>query len=102
MKLEYNKPDAVTDFIDSGDSIYHFTKKEIAIEHILYNKKLKFGNFKQTNDPREYKRRMTSAVGWGWEDEQLQKISEIPNSIDEFIKSSGFLSFCQKNPVTAC
>lgn len=97
MKLKYNSPDTVTQFINCSDSIFHYTKKETAIEHVLNGKKLKFGDFKLTNDPHEYKKRMITPVGWGPIKDHLSKLAEIIIEIDKIIKSSGFLSFCQNN-----
>jgi len=95
MKLNFTQEDDITKLINSNDSIYHFTRKDIAIEYILNQKTLKLGSFSQTNDPQEYRPRMTSAVGWEWEDRHLDKIHEITRAIDKIIKSSGFLSFCE-------
>ncbi len=85
----------LTDFLDSKDSIYHFTTKDTAMEHILNNKSLMLGSFVNTNDPKEYKSKMTSAVGWGWEDRHDLKISKVMSKIDSITKSAGFFSFCE-------
>lgn len=95
MKLRYNSDSEITEFIDSEDALYHFTRKDVAIENILNDNILKLGTFTKSNDPQEYRRRMTSASGWGWEDSHATQIALIANSIDNIIKSSGFLSFCQ-------
>jgi len=95
MKLKHDYEDELTEFISSTDSLYHFTRKDTAIEHILNNQTIRFGDFKLTNDPQEYKQRMTSVVGCGWEDDFLDKIPEITRTIDDIIKSSGFISLCQ-------
>lgn len=96
MKLKYNNNnDEVQRFINNDDSIYHFTQKETAIEYILNNSSLRLGDFKSTSDPQEYKRRMISAGGWGWEGNHSSRVSNITNSIEELISSCGFLSFCQ-------
>lgn len=95
MILRYNHKDEVTDFLSSDDAIYHFTKKETAIEHIWNKNKLMFGSFGGTNDPHEYKPRMTSAGGWGWDDKIESELPKITRLIDQKIKLSGFISFCQ-------
>jgi hypothetical protein len=79
-------------FLNSDDAIFHYTKKETAMEYILNNKQLKFGLFHSTNDPHEYKRRLTSAVGWGDINESLYL--ESMNLIDNTIQNTAFLSFC--------
>ena len=40
--------------IDKKDTIFHYTKISVTIEHILYEKRLKFSKGINTNDPREY------------------------------------------------
>jgi hypothetical protein len=97
MRLKFYNSDEVTNFIDNDDSIYHFTKRETAIAHILNSGKLMFGDFKLTNDPWEYKKRMTSASGWNWNNSSTDKILEITDTIDKIIETSGFLSFCQNS-----
>jgi hypothetical protein len=37
------------------DEVVHYTSREIAIEHILFEKKIRFGLLGMTNDPRETK-----------------------------------------------
>jgi hypothetical protein len=95
VKLRFKHEDEVTRFISSNDALYHFTLKDTAIECILNHKNLRFGSFGFTNDPQEYRPRLTTASGWGWDDNDPQKISKVTRKIDEVIKSSGFLSFCQ-------
>jgi hypothetical protein len=97
MKLKYNHENEIIKFISSDDALYHFTRKETAIEYILNNQSIRLGDFNLTNDPQEYKSKMTSAVGWGWVDEHLDKISAITRKIDQLVKSSGFLSLCQNS-----
>ena len=95
MKLRFNNDDDITEFIGSKDALYHFTRKDTAIEYILNDMVLKLGSFSKSNDPQEYKRRMTSAGGWGWEEDDVKQITRITNGIDSIINASGFLSFCQ-------
>lgn len=98
MKLRLNYEDEFTTLISSNDALYHFTRKETAIEHILNKQKLRLGDFNLTNDPQEYKSRMTSAIGSGWDDEKhLEQISRVTRKIDNLIKSSGFISLCQNS-----
>lgn len=82
----------LNNFLNSNDAIFHYTKKETAMEYILNNKQLKFGFFHSTNDPYEYKKRLTSAFGWGEINESLYL--ESMNLIDNTIQNTVFLSFC--------
>jgi hypothetical protein len=85
----------LTDFLNSDDAIFHYTKKEIAMEYILNNKQLKLGLFHSTNDPYEYKKRLTPAFGWGNINESL--FSKSMNLIDNTIQNTAFLSFCENS-----
>lgn len=82
----------LSDFLNSDDAIFHYTKKETAMEYILNDKKLKFGLFHSTNDPHEYKKRLTPAFGWG--DINKSLYLESMNLIDNTIQNTAFLSFC--------
>jgi hypothetical protein len=82
----------LSDFLNSDDAIFHYTKKETAMEYILNDKKLKFGFFHSTNDPYEYKKRLTPAFGWGDINESLYLKSM--HLIDNTIQNTAFLSFC--------
>ena len=44
----------LTNFLDSDDAIFHYTKRETAMEYILNTKTLKFGLLKNTHDPYDY------------------------------------------------
>ncbi|MCT7507169.1 DUF2971 domain-containing protein [Aliarcobacter cryaerophilus] len=79
-------------FLNSDDAIFHYTKKETAMEYILSNKQLKLGMFRLTNDPYEYKKRSTSAFGWGDINQSL--CLESMSLIDSTIHNTSFLSFC--------
>lgn len=95
MILRYNHEDEIISLLSSDDALYHFTKKETAIEKIWNSRLLRFGSFGLTSDPHEYKPRMTSVSGWGWDESLEKKLPTITRLIDEKIKSSGFLAFCQ-------
>ncbi|MFW2601859.1 DUF2971 domain-containing protein [Aliarcobacter butzleri] len=85
----------LTNFLNSDDAIFHYTKKETAMEYILNDKKLKFGFFHSTNDPYEYKKRLTSAFGWGDINQSL--FLESMKLIDNTIQNTSFLSFCRNS-----
>ncbi len=87
--------DELSNFINPDDAIFHYTKKEIAMEYILNNKQLKFGFYHSTNDPHEYKQRLTSAFGCGDINESLY--FESMHLIDNTIQNTSFLSFCDNS-----
>lgn len=91
MKLEYNNGTEVLSFNDD-DSIYHFTQKETAIEHILNNKSLRFGDFKSTNDPYEYKAKMISSTSYGFDKNDRHIALGIRKEIGQLIASCGFFT----------
>ncbi len=85
----------LTNFLNSDDAIFHYTKKETAMEDILNKKQLKFSFYYSTNDPYEYKKRLTSAFGWGDINESLYL--ESMHLIDTTIQNTSFLSFCNNS-----
>ncbi|MGL1089214.1 DUF2971 domain-containing protein [Vibrio vulnificus] len=101
MKLQYyDNYDEYIEFISSDDALFHFTRKDTALEHILFKKSLRFGEFSGTNDPQEYKSKLTGAIGCGWENHHDQKIEEVISLIDKILREkSKFISFCQNDIV---
>lgn len=101
MKLQYcSNYDEYIKFISSDDALFHFTRKDTALELILFNRTLRFGEFSGTNDPQEYKSKSTGVIGWGWEDHHDQKIEEVTLLIDKILREkSKFMSFCQNDIV---
>ena len=79
----------LTNFLDSEDAIFHYTKRETAMEYILNNKTLKFGLLKNTNDPYEYKKK--SIITCTVESEKEKDFKN--NSIEDIIQNTLFLSF---------
>lgn len=84
----------LTDFLNSEDAIFHYTKRETAMEYILNNKTLKFGLLKNTNDPYEYKKRNTVICQIA-----TNELKEISNSLDDTILNTPFLSFCTNSKI---
>ncbi|MCD6224260.1 MAG: DUF2971 domain-containing protein, partial [Deltaproteobacteria bacterium] len=95
MILRYNNPSEFLDFISSEDALFHYTKKNIVFENILYRDCFKLSNFKNTNDPQEYKANLIGASGWGWKKSTQSQIHQTLKIIDNIIKKqTGFASFC--------
>ncbi len=100
LKLLYNIHDDYIEFISSEDALFHFTRKETALEHILFNRTLRMGEFSGTNDPQEYKPKLTDAVGWGWEEHHDKQVNEATFLIDQLLREkSKFISLCQNDIV---
>jgi hypothetical protein len=85
--------------IDEKDTVFHYTKTFIAIEHILYENRLKFSRGMNTNDPREYS-------PWDIEphldgdythDEFRHEWLEAEDSYREAIMSYKYACFCSNN-----
>ena len=47
----------------ASDLLYHYTKRSVALECILYERRLRFGRLADMNDPREYKDSSFVAIG---------------------------------------
>ena len=52
------------DFVFSDDALFHYTKAPVAVNHIMPTMQLKLSQFKDTNDPWEYKFRLLNLMGW--------------------------------------
>jgi hypothetical protein len=74
------------------DTIYHYTNTPVALEKILYNKKLKFSLLSQTNDPYEYRPKGIPLHWWGKDKKGLDIGAELENYIKDNFR---FLSFCK-------
>jgi hypothetical protein len=82
-------------FIHTGDALFHYTSKVTVIEKILLHQTLKFGKFSRTNDPQEYRPKLSGAGGWGWGDTTLPLVYETANLLESlFHEYSRFISFC--------
>ncbi|ARR51888.1 DUF2971 domain-containing protein (plasmid) [Photobacterium damselae subsp. damselae] len=100
MKLKYNSYDDYIKFISSEDALFHFTRKEIVLEHILCNKTLRMGEFSGTNDPQEYKPKLMDTVGFELEEHHDKKLEKVETIIDSLLREkSKFISFCQNDIV---
>jgi len=87
--------------IDNEDTIFHYTKIGVAIEHILYEKRLKFSRGINTNDPREYR-------SWDLEphldgnythEEFRQNWLEAEKSFRKAKTSYKYACFCLNDPI---
>jgi hypothetical protein len=60
--------------LNDEDTMFHYTKRSTAIEHILSEKRLQFSRSVKTNDPREYKNRdFTAHINWSGRDSKFDK-----------------------------
>ncbi|WP_076539531.1 DUF2971 domain-containing protein [Shewanella sp. UCD-KL21] len=88
-------------FLNNPELVFHYTKKETAIEHILENSTLRFGGFRSTNDPQDYRRRLSEITGIIPRGDESQRTIEKKNikrlrtTINDKLESAGFLSFCK-------
>ena len=83
--------------INDKDTIFHYTRISVAIEHILFEKRLRFSSGLNTNDPREY-------GNWALEPhlegsrysgkEFFQEWSEAENRLKQVIPMYKFACFC--------
>jgi len=98
MKLRYNLYDEFDHLISSDDSIFHYTKRAIAIERILYEKNYILSSLTTTNDPFEYKSKMIGTSGWGWHEGMENKQLEMLKILDGLLKTNiQFISSCSNS-----
>lgn len=95
MLLRWNISDDFITKISSDDALFHYTKRGIVFEKILYESCFLLSNFENTNDPLEYKDRLIGAAGWGWDKQSPEVVSEISSIVDSLIRErTHFASFC--------
>jgi len=92
----------INEYINSDDALFHYTKVSVAIESILFTKKLKPSLLKDTNDPREYKFKLFSIVSDGLGYDKLTKfLTETNPIIDRILRfESKVLCFCSNKKPT--
>lgn len=96
-----NNLKSIDDFIQTDDAIFHYTKLNIALEHILSEGKFKLSLLKNTNDPWEYKSKLLGMVGWSLPTEAKGLFSEAHPVIDRIIRhESRVMCFCSNAPPT--
>jgi len=96
MKIQNYTDNEFVKFLQSDDALFHYTKKSIALEKILYFKLLKFGSLDLTNDPQEYTRKFIPPAGFGLTNKSITRILETERLINRIITEEiGFISFCQ-------
>ncbi len=95
MKLQNNKEDVFIKSISSDDAIFHYTRRSTALEKILFDDCFKFSNFKNSNDPHEYKNKRFVVGGWSLGDGIDQQAHHIIEALDKFLEENvSFISFC--------
>lgn len=85
----------LTNFLNSDDAIFHYTKRDTAINYILDTKKLKLNLLKNTNDPYEYKRK--AIISCFIESEENEKKDFKDDSLEDIIQNTLFSSFCMNS-----
>lgn len=82
--------------IDNKDTLYHYTKIGTAVEHILYEKRLRFSTGINTNDPREYQSMDLEPTLEGdcAQDTYSQNWKEAEKSLAETKDCYKYLCFC--------
>ncbi len=83
-------------FLSSGDAVFHYTKAETALAHILEKSTLKFSNIISSDDPYEYSLPSgTSTFGFNVaEEQQIQMMNYFCKIIN---KHSFRISFCNNS-----
>ena len=97
MKLRYNKEDYLINYISTEDAIFHYTRRAVALEKILYENQFKFSYFENTNDPYEYKTKLIGAAGWGWDDAVEKMIYETIKALDKILVEQTLFIACCSN-----
>ena len=84
----------ISNLLDS-DIVYHYTKKDTALEDILLKHTLRPFPLKTSNDPIEYNSKTLVSVSAIGDTEARDKSSEIRQRINERNDNAKFISFCR-------
>lgn len=93
-----NKYDDFDSMLCQDDTIFHYTKGSIALEHILSTNQFRFSSLNNANDPREYKDWIESGVGgvgdfssnenfrekWGEAKQEINRIRRFDFKVGSF------------------
>lgn len=94
----------VVQFIGSDDALFHYTKLSIAVEEILFTKKIKLSFLKNTNDPKEYKFLDTIPGEWNsnlWTNGNIVLLNNATQCLDKIYRSEfRILCFCSNKKPT--
>ena len=87
--------------IHNEDTIFHYTKMSVAVEHILGENSLKLSRGSNTHDPREYGKwsLCPHLEGADFSDEQFfREWPEAEKALNDVVRSYKFVSFCCNDP----
>ena len=90
------------------DTIYHYTKRTIAIEEIIKNDCFKFSTFDKASDPYEYKLKIwgTYVSTTGLDDEDRKRFTDIDLQVHDALLEQGedflldrtaYIAYCKNN-----
>lgn len=98
MNIPYNIPD----IFNSEDIIYHYCSTQTAIEHILYERKLRLSPRNKSSDPIESTEPWLNYSSYGYNDTKKASKEEV-NQVRDFIKNKisnvRQVCFCMNNLV---
>jgi len=80
------------EFIDTDDALFHYSKRNTALEKILSQNCFKLFRLLDTNDPKEYKARLLGVSGWNWSNDTEPLIHEAHNHSDALLRKHSY--FC--------
>lgn len=83
---------SLKDIIDTDDALFHYTKRNTALEMVLSQDCFKLFRLLDTNDPREYKARLSGVSGWGWTDKIESLVPEVVKHYDGLLRNHAY--FC--------
>ena len=82
-------------YIDTEDALFHYTTLNIALEHILIEKKLKVSYLREGNDPIEYRERLFPGTCWGLDGQDgIEIFAEGVKAANKILGQCKRISFC--------
>jgi len=82
---------------ESDDILYHYTKTTTALEHILFNKKLRLSDRINSNDPIENMTPNTWITAGSCDSSEKIDINKIWNDVEKRVKQVKQICFCKND-----
>ena len=83
------------------DTVYHYTTAQVAMEHILKDKKLRLSPFTSTNDPMDYNYIFFGVTLWGERDDLENNALKAIVNLKKITRNNlCFVSFCRNRDIT--
>lgn len=97
MKLRVKNDIINYSLINSSDSLFHFTSRNVALENILFENKFLLCNLSRTKDPQEYKKQFMAVSYQSDSDTEDPKVYGATSLVMQYISKYSYVLCTCKN-----